>query len=195
MTLVLRAGAVTLRPFTPSDFELVWAEETRDRGAFESAWAVDDERARERVSARIEHSGSWRHERVLDLGVEVDGELAGDVQARRDLDYSPPGIFDLGIGLFRERRGQGIGTTALALITAFLFDEERANRVQLSTDVDNLAMRRAAEKAAFTLEGVMRGFWNVPDATPRDYALYARTRADHVASPMEGTNRDRRRGE
>ena len=183
MTLVLRAGAVTLRPFTPSDFALVWAEETRDRGAFESPWAVDDERARERVSARIEYSGSWRQERVLDLAVEVDGQVVGDVQARRDLDYAPPGIFDLGIGLFRDRRGQGIGTSAIALITAFLFDEERANRVQLSTDVDNLPMRRAAEKAGFTLEGVMRGFWNVPDATTRDYALYARTRADHAAAP------------
>ena len=183
MTLVLRAGAVTLRPFTPSDFDLVWAEETRDRGAFESPWSVDDERARERVSARIEYSGSWRQERVLDLAVEVDGQVVGDVQARRDLDYSPPGIFDLGIGLFRERRGQGIGTTAIALITTFLFDEERANRVQLSTDVDNLAMRRAAEKAGFSLDGVMRAFWKVPDAAPRDYALYARTRADHVALP------------
>ena len=107
MTLVLRAGAVTLRPFTPAEFDLVWAEETRDRGAFEAPWAADDERARERVSARIEHSGSWRHERVLDLAVEVDGELAGDVQARRDLDYAPPGIFDLGIGLFRRSPGPG----------------------------------------------------------------------------------------
>ena len=57
--------------------------------------------------------------------------------------------------------------------------------MQLSTDVDNLAMRRAAEKAGFSLEGVMRGFWNVPDAAARDYALYARTRADHAAAPRE----------
>jgi hypothetical protein len=28
-------------------------------------------------------------------------------------------------------------------------------------------------------EGVLRGFWAVPKGTPRDYALYARTRADH----------------
>jgi len=181
MMLVLRAGVVTLRPFVPSDFDLVWAQETLDRGAFESPWAVNDERARERVSARIEHSGSWRQERVLDLAVEVDGTIVGDVQARRDLDYAPPGIFDLGIGLFRACRGQGIGTTSVALITAFLFDDERANRVQLSTDVDNLAMQRAAEKAGFRREGVLRGFWKVPDMPARDYALYARTRADHEA--------------
>ena len=182
MTLVLRAGTVTLRPFVPEDFAIVWAEETRDRGAFEAPWAADDDRAKERVHVRIEQSGTWRQERVLDLAVEVDGQLAGDVQARRDLAYAPPGIFDLGIGLFRDRRGRGIGTTAISLITAFLFDEERAARVQLSTDVDNLAMRRAAEKADFAFEGIMRGFWRVPDAAARDYALYARIQADHVAA-------------
>jgi RimJ/RimL family protein N-acetyltransferase len=181
MTIVLRAGVVTLRPFTAEDFAIVWAEETRDRGAFEVPWAADDERAKERVQERIEHSGSWRQERVLDLAVEVDGEVVGDVQARRDHAFAPPGVFDLGIGLFGARRGQGVGTTALELIAAFLFDEERANRVQLSTDVDNHAMRRVAEKAGFTLEGVLRGFWHVPDAPARDYALYARTRADHDA--------------
>ncbi|MEP6758560.1 MAG: GNAT family protein [Actinomycetota bacterium] len=187
MTIVLRAGIVTLRPFQPEDFSTVWAEETRDRGEFESPWAVDDERAKERVRARIEHSGSWRQDRVLDLGVEVDGAIVGDVQARRDLDYAPPGIFDLGVGLFGGSRGRGFGTTVLELITSFLFHEERAGRVQLSTDVDNAAMRRAAERAGFTLEGTMRGFWQVPGAAARDYALYARTRADDEAARLSAS--------
>jgi len=103
------------------------------------------------------------------------------VQARRDPAYAPPGIFDLGIGLFADRRGGGAGTTAIRLLAAFLFDEEHAIRVTLSTDLDNTAMRRVAEKAGFTQEGVMRGFWAVPDAPARDYVLYARTRADHEA--------------
>jgi ribosomal-protein-alanine N-acetyltransferase len=179
VTLVLRDEGVLLRPFVIEDFSTVWAEETRDRGAFESPWAPDDKKARERVQARIEHSGTWRDGRVLDLAVETGGVLVGDIQARRDPDYAPPGIFDLGIGLFRGRRGFGTGAIALRLVTDFLFDEERAVRVQLSTDVDNAAMRRAAAKAGFTLEGVLRGFWQVPDAPARDYALYSRTRADH----------------
>jgi RimJ/RimL family protein N-acetyltransferase len=67
------------------------------------------------------------------------------------------------------------------LLTAFLFDEEQAVRVFLSTDLDNTAMRRAAEKAGFVQEGVLRGFWEVPDGSARDFALYARTRSDHLA--------------
>jgi RimJ/RimL family protein N-acetyltransferase len=180
MPIVLRDGPVTLRPFVRRDFDLIWAEETRDRGSFEAPWAVDDRQAKDRVRARVERSGTWRDERVLDLAVEVDGRLIGDVQARRDPSYEPPGLYDLGIGLFRDHRGRGFGSTAITLITGFLFDEEQAVRVSLSTDVDNAAMRRAAEKAGFSIEGIMRGFWQVADGPARDYVLYGRTRADHV---------------
>jgi RimJ/RimL family protein N-acetyltransferase len=179
MPIVLRDGNVTLRPLRPEDFDRLWAEETRDRGAFEAPWAIDDTAARQRVRARVEHSGAWREQRVLDLAIEVDGSLIGDVQARRDPSYEPPGLFDLGIGLFRDARGQGYGTVALTLITTFLFDEERGVRVTLSTDVENAAMRRAAEKAGFSLEGIMRGFWQTADGSARDYVLYGRTLADH----------------
>ncbi|MDP9185134.1 MAG: GNAT family N-acetyltransferase [Actinomycetota bacterium] len=181
MRLLLRDGAVTLRPFAPADFDQLWAEETRDRGSFEAPWGADDEQARARVRARVDHSGTWRDQRVLDLAVELEGRVVGDVQARRDPSYEPPGLFDLGIGLFRDHRGVGVGTTAIALIAAFLFDEEQAVRVSLSTDVDNVAMRRVAEKTGFIFEGIMRGFWRVPDGPARDYALYGRTRADYGA--------------
>jgi RimJ/RimL family protein N-acetyltransferase len=179
--IVLEGDGVTLRPFAPEDLDVLWREETRDRGDFETAWAADDDRAKERVRARVEQSGTWRDGRVLDLAVVVDGEVVGDVQARRDPAYAPAGLFDLGIGLFAARRGNGVGTAAIRLLTAFLFDEEQAVRVTLSTDLDNAAMRRVAEKAGFTQEGVMRGFWIVPDGPARDYALYGRTRADHAA--------------
>jgi RimJ/RimL family protein N-acetyltransferase len=182
MTIRLVADEVTVRAFDRGEFDELWAEETRDRGAFDVPWSPDDALAKERVWSRVRHSGTWRDRRVLDLAIEVHGRLAGDVQARRDPDYAPPGLFDIGIALFGDRRGRGVGTVALSLITGFLFDEEDAVRVSLSTDVDNAAMRRSAEKAGYTYEGVLRGFWKVPDSPARDYALYARTRADHVAS-------------
>ena len=181
MRIVLEDAGVMLRPFAASDLDVLWRAETQDRGVFETPWAPDDDAAKTRVRARVEQSGTWRDGRVLDLAVVVDGQLIGDVQARRDPAYAPPGIFDLGIGLFADRRGGGAGTTAIRLLAAFLFDEEHAIRVTLSTDLDNTAMRRVAEKAGFTQEGVMRGFLAVPDAPARDYALYARTRADHEA--------------
>jgi RimJ/RimL family protein N-acetyltransferase len=179
VSIVLRDAGITIRPFEREDFDVLWREESRDRGDFETPWAADDDTAKARVRARVDRSGTWRDGRVLDLAIVVEGRVAGDIQARRDIAYAPPGIYDLGIGLFADRRGRGVGTTAISLLTAFLFDEEEAVRVTLSTDLDNAAMRRVAEKAGFTQEGVMRGFWVVPDAPARDFALYARTRADH----------------
>jgi RimJ/RimL family protein N-acetyltransferase len=179
MPIVLRDGALTLRPFDRADLAELWMHATGDRGAFEQPWGAEDEAARARLRARVQHSGTWHDGRVLDLAVDVDGQLVGDIQARRDPAYEPPGLFDLGIELFRDHRGRGFGVIALTLMTAFLFDEEHAVRVSLSTDVDNVAMRGAAEKAGFSLEGIMRGFWQTPDGSVRDFALYARTLADH----------------
>jgi RimJ/RimL family protein N-acetyltransferase len=180
MTIRIAGDDVTLRPFAAEEFDVVWAEETRDRGPFDAAWSPTDDRARDRVRTRVRHSGAWRDGRVLDLAIETQGRLVGDIQARRDPEYAPPGLFDIGIALFGGLRGRGTGTTALRLLTAFLFDEQDANRVFLSTDVENVAMRRSAEKAGFAFEGVMRGFWVVPGEPARDYALYGRARRDHL---------------
>ena len=58
--------------------------------------------------------------------------------------------------------------------------DQNANRVQLSTDVTNAAMRGAAERAGFRFEGVMRSYISPGEGEPaHDYALYGRTREDH----------------
>jgi RimJ/RimL family protein N-acetyltransferase len=180
VSLRLRGDTVVLRPFRESEISTLWGQESTDRGAFHDPWP-DDDASRERVRARVMASGSWRDEHVLDLGIEVEDVLVGDVQARHCKLTTPPGLFELGIGLFADARGRGYGTEAVSLITRHLFDEERAYRVQLGTDTGNQAMRRAAEKAGYRFEGVMRDFWPSPDGAPRDYALYARTRVDHDA--------------
>ncbi len=181
----IEGETVLLRPFREPEAATLWQQESTDRGDFEIPWP-DDEISRERVQARVAASGSWRDQHVLDLGIETNGELIGDVQARHCPLTAPPGLFELGIGLFAGTRGRGYGTEAVALITRHLFDEEGAHRVQLGTDTENAAMRRAAEKAGFRLEGIMRGFWPSPDGAPRDYALYGRTRADHEGRSQEG---------
>lgn len=179
MTIRLQGDRVRVRPFREAEFDPLWAQETVDRGGFDAPRPADDPRAREKVRALVTDSGTWRDDRFLDLAIEADGDLVGGVQARRDAEMSPPGLFELGIGLFPAARGQGYGTEAIALLTRYLFEDEQAWRVQLGTDVDNVAMRRVAEKAGFRMEGVMRGFWPVNGGAARDYALYARTRLDH----------------
>jgi RimJ/RimL family protein N-acetyltransferase len=148
-----------------------------------ATWPVDDgihwgPREHDGLQRKIEVSGEWTDEGQLDLAVESEGRLVGDAQARSIRGAMPRGVFELGIEVFDDAdRGRGLGGAAVAELTRFLFRDEEAIRVQLSTDVDNGAMRRVAERLGFAFEGVLRGF--MPTATgPRDYAMYAMTRDD-----------------
>lgn len=173
MPLRLKGKRVVLRPFRPAEFRQVWAAHER---MHEQSF-VRSRRSRERWRRRIARSG--RFERgFLDLAIEVDGRLAGEIDARRPPYSMPPGVFELGIALFDEaQRGQGYGTDAIRLLTTHLFSELEAERVQASTAVDNRAMRRVCEKLGFKREGVLRSY--MPAGTGRDdYVLYAVTRAD-----------------
>lgn len=180
------AGArVALRPYRADEAPIL-----------ESAWAdaewfapkgTGPRELAERVRERIRRSGSFT-EGVVIFAIESDGRLVGEVQARQPVNGLPPGVFELGIELFDDAdRGQGLGADAAEAVTRHLFDDRQAHRVQLTTDVDNTAMRRVAERLGFTFEGVLRSFMPGPDG-PRDYAMYAIT--GHDARPSTPDERD-----
>jgi RimJ/RimL family protein N-acetyltransferase len=149
---------VTLRPFRPDDVDLLLRNAGRGM-------------TRERMAQRIEGSGNFV-DGVFNLGVEADGRLVGDVQARAQ--GVPPGIAEIGITLFANAdRGRGLGREAVALLTEHLFDAHLIERVQGSTDVENGAMRRVFELLGFHEEGVMRGFMPAARGRRADYVLYA----------------------
>ena len=64
--------------------------------------------------------------------------------------------FNIGVALIPEGRGQGFGSEAQRLLVELLFDLYDIERVEASTDIDNVAEQRSLEKAGFTREGVLR---------------------------------------
>jgi RimJ/RimL family protein N-acetyltransferase len=133
---------------------------------------------RAELGERIDRSGEFDGTELL-LGIQVDGRLAGEVQARQPRMGLPPGVFELGIDLFNAAdRGRGLARTALTQLLTRLFVDEGAHRVQLTTDVDNAAMRGVSERLGFRFEGVMRGFMPSTDG-PRDFAMYGMTKDDY----------------
>lgn len=162
---------VSLRPVTEADLPLV--------ARASMAWAPEGETEDDvlrRLKDRFHGTTAFP---ALDYAIEMDGRLIGSVQARRD-PYLV-GLFELGIVVFDDAdKGRGAGREALALVTDKLFRDEGAYRVQLSTDVQNAAMRRAAGAAGFAYEGVLRGFWPPTEGEPpADYVMYAMTKHDH----------------
>lgn len=85
--------------------------------------------------------------------------------------------WNIGISLIPEARGHGYGVEAQRLLGRRLFAETAANRVEASTDVENLAEQRALEKAGFVREGVQRGSQWRHDGW-HDLVTYAITRQD-----------------
>ena len=168
----LRGERVVLRPLRLDELPLIREEQARA-----NPWSPRDAAWERRLRRRIERSGRFA-DGWLDLGIEVDGRLVGDVGARRPPAALPPGVFEIGIALFSEDdRGRGYGGETVRLLTGYLFDELDAARVQGSTDVRNTAMRRVLEKLGYVYEGTLRAFMPAAaDEARDDYALYAVTR-------------------
>ncbi len=165
----LRGPLVLLRALRPDEVELVWQKQT--------GLVVGGRPSRDRVEAKVARSGRLVNGRI-DLGIEFDGRLVGELDARRPEGVLPPGVWELGIGIFDEAdRGRGVGREASGLLVQHLFEEHGAGRVQGSTDVANIAMRRVFERLGFREEGILRGF--MPDGDGRaDYVVYGITDAD-----------------
>jgi RimJ/RimL family protein N-acetyltransferase len=77
--------------------------------------------------------------------------------------------------LFPGARGRGYGLEAVRLITEHLLDSGW-HRVQASTSVDNVAMRKVLDRAGYEYEGVLRSYAADDDGGREDYAMYAKTR-------------------
>lgn len=179
MSVTLRGSVVTLRPFRAAEVErllAVWAAAPVGDGVNHHGIIPD----RARLEERVAKSGTWSDDdnAGLWLAIEADGRLVGEIQARNPTGGLPPGVFELGVEVHEASdRGRGLGTAAVAELTSYLFREEAALRVQLSTDVDNRAMCTLAERLGFSREGVLRGY--MPTARgPRDHAMYGMTRDD-----------------
>jgi aminoglycoside 6'-N-acetyltransferase len=92
------------------------------------------------------------------LSVRVDGELAGRVEwlerrwGRRDTSL----CWEIAAGILPGLRGQGIGTRAQRELVSYLFAHTRVERIQATTDPENLAELSCLRKIGFRQEGVVR---------------------------------------
>jgi RimJ/RimL family protein N-acetyltransferase len=165
---------IVLRPYRDGEIDTLWDVSRRGVDGF----AAEPGASRSKLARRVRAAGRMVGGRI-DLAVEAEGRLVGEIDARRPPGALPDGVFEFGIALFREGdRRRGYGREAVILLTRHLFEERAAERVQASTDVHNRPMRGLLEHLGFALEGIMRAFMPV-DGQRRDFALYAMTRPDY----------------
>lgn len=91
-----------------------------------------------------------------DLTFAVCDSATGQVLASVASRALDDGARDVGYWALPDARGQGVVTEAMKALCAWLFDALAVPRVAWRAEVGNVASRRAAEKAGFTVEGTAR---------------------------------------
>lgn len=84
---------------------------------------------------------------------------------------------ELGYLVHPDARGQGVATRALALLTAWAFQELGALRLELLISVDNDASKRVALKNGYVFEGTLRSLYFKQDRR-EDCEIWSRLPSD-----------------
>lgn len=95
-------------------------------------------------------------------GVKI-GHIAGWMIGR---------TMEIGFALIPSERGKGYGTEAIRLMVDYLFLTKDIVRIQVTTDVRNMASQRVLEKSGFVKEGTMRKYFYAK-GDYRDHFLYS----------------------
>lgn len=171
------ASRVRLRPITLDDCTIAEANpDTPENEPFSYYGFTAPKRLRRSVESGDAYA-KWGALEGL-LAVEADGEYVGFVSWHPE-HYGPipaPAV-NFGIGLIQSARGKGYGTAAQRQLIAYLFDNTTVNRVEASTDVENLAEQRSLEKAGLLREGICRGC-HFRGGEYRDLVVYTTVRSD-----------------
>ncbi|HEX6473892.1 MAG TPA: GNAT family protein [Candidatus Limnocylindria bacterium] len=167
---------VRLRDVTLSDADLLDAWNREEGSEFNDFGQEPQMLPRDVIAKgplRNDHNGLLVIERLEDL------EPIGTVGWHK-VNYGPgpkSEAWNFGIELRPEARGQGLGAEAQRLLAEFLFATYDLNRVEASTDVENIPEQRSLEKAGFAREGIQRGSQFRAGAY-HDLVTYSRLRGD-----------------
>jgi len=149
---ILEGEKVRLRPVQESDLPhfqrwLQDPEVTRWLAGFGEPPTLEDEYEWYERRRADEGSVLW----AIDT---LDGRLVGNIELR----LAPAAErAELGISIHDKTQwNQGFGTDAVRLVLEYAFEELDLNRVELTTDEENVRGLRCYEKVGFVREGLLR---------------------------------------
>ena len=106
---------------------------------------------------KFRESGFWGEDQGM-LVIEFEGDIVGHIEFFETVSYLDE--LELAYHIYTtEHRGQGLATEALRLMTDYLFQRKKSNRIRLIIHPENQASKRVAEKGGYRLESTARGAW------------------------------------
>ena len=123
-----------------------------------------------------------RYEQGRETGVKEAFAIVGDDGAFLGLALAPviddeAAEAELGYIVAARARGRGVASEALRQLTAWAFGQRGIERAYLLIDVDNAASGTVAERAGYTLEGVLRNAY-IKEGRRGDTQLWSRLPGD-----------------
>lgn len=153
---MLEGDKISLRLVRQSDLERLHAfhRDIANRGPYFPLGVMSEPVFQKRFA----DTGFWQEEDGLLLVVDDADDILGHVEFFRTVPYLDE--LELSYHVYSNQHvGKGIATEAVRLLTGYLFDRKKFNRIRLIVHPDNAASKRVAEKSGYTYEGVSRGAW------------------------------------
>lgn len=165
--------ATRLRPALPQDQDVLARWRAEPASEFDDLFGGA---APDRRDARLEVPPPGAGELVVTDGADLLLGSVGWVQVVHGPNQGSIAL-SIGISLRPPARGQGHGTRAQRMLAEYLFAGFPVQRLEASTDVDNVAEQKALDRAGFRREGRLRGAqWR--RGAWHDLLLYSRLRSD-----------------
>ena len=129
---------------------------------------------------RYQETGFWEEDDGMLLIVSQDDEILGHIEFFRTVAYLDE--LELSYQIYSSTYyGKGIATEAVTLLTRYLFDRKKNNRIRLIIHPDNEGSKRVAQKCGYQFEGVARGAW-YHQGHNHDVEVYALVREEFYAN-------------
>lgn len=157
----LRTERLVLRPFRAGDVDTILAYRNDPQVSALQDWDLPV--TRESVERQV--ARTWEDLAPGDsrnIGIEVDGELVGDLYVGLDEHSSPPdhGVAEIGFTLRTEHQGKGYASEAAAAVVADLIGRLGVHRVAAQLSPENTASMRVLERLGMMRESLApKSFW------------------------------------
>ena len=153
---MLKGHKITLRPVQEGDLNRLYEfhQDIDNRGAYFPRGVQSEPQ----FHRNFHETGFWGKNEGMLVIIAGDGEIAGHIEWFPTVAYLDE--LELSYHIYSSNyQGQGIATEAVMLMTGYLFDNKKYNRIRLIIHPDNAASKKIAKKCGYRSEGLARGAW------------------------------------
>lgn len=153
---MLKGKLITLRLIRESDLADLYKFHTdiQSRGEYFPVGVISEPKFRERYA----ENGFWDKEEGMLLIADLEDKIIGHIEFFRTVLYLDE--FELSYQIYsKDYSGKGIATESVNLLTGYIFNNKKINRIRLIIHPDNIASIKVADKCGYYHESTAREIW------------------------------------